>query len=596
MHGVTSRRHKNNIAGSGSSCQPGRLFSRQTYAHLSPVEFASYINFLFVAKVELPRDDEEWTPYISPKLPWTPLTPAFGLEQFGLPIPRRNAETWRQFDVAGMVEQDYSGATDDVGTDVELSEEDITKFQANIEEQGGWLADDSCQARLVYINGRFAPQLSKANDLAQNLVDVENASDEVKSWLSRLTDGFTDTLVVPAPVGDNMVWDSYKKLSTPNHAVGEATSQFAINCQQGTACFAALNTMRTGAIAYVRVPKGHDAGEEKMLPILVVNAITKDAGSGAGSDGVALHPRTFVVGEENSQVSFVQSCVDLDNGTTHIPKFYNGFTQVFVKEGANVTHSFLEESGGVVTAGVERTDDQIETGQPLPREVESNRPELKDTHFETFDVQLIGDDARYEGTLIGVGGSGRVRFGHSVTLLKPGTHAKINGFSLTGGAQRADCKTNIHHIAQGTSSEQVQKTMIGGRGTGAFRGRIRVEQSAQQTDSTQISRTILLSDKCRAWAIPSLEIIADDVQCTHGATVSDLSEEELFYLRSRGLDRTLARNLLMYAFAGDICGCVEPLLLDTLGSNKGLQKRLIERLENVVPQGDRAIKGDFQSV
>ena len=157
-------------------------------------------------------------------------------------------------------------------------------------------------------------------------------------------------------------------------------------------------------------------------------------------------------------------------------------------------------------------------------------------------------------------------------------------------------KTNIHHIAQGTTSEQIQKNMIGGRATGAFRGRIRVEQSAQQTDSKQLSRTILLSDRSRAWAVPSLEIIADDVQCTHGATVSDLSEEELFYLRSRGMDRQMARNLLMYGFAEDVCTCVEPLMLEALGTDKGLQKRLIERLQNVVPQGDRAIQGEFQSV
>jgi len=137
--------------------------------------------------------------------------------------------------------------------------------------------------------------------------------------------------------------------------------------------------------------------------------------------------------------------------------------------------------------------------------------------------------------------------------------------------------------------------MIGGRATGAFRGRIRVEQSAQQTDSKQISRTILLSDKSRAWSVPSLEIIADDVQCTHGSTVSDLSEEELFYLRSRGLDTSMSRNLLMYAFAADVCSSVDPAMLTSLDSDEGLQKRLIERLNNVVPQGERAIKGEFQS-
>merc|ERR1712115_339028 len=105
---------------------------------------------------------------------------------------------------------------------------------------------------------------------------------------------------------------------------------------------------------------------------------------------------------------------------------------------------------------------------------------------------------------------------------------------------------------------------------GAFKGRVRVEQSAQQTNSEQLSRTLMLSDKCTMWAAPTMEIIADDVKCAHGATVSDLSEEELFYLRSRGLDRTLSRNLLMYAFANDICSCVDPSLLGTVDSKEGL--------------------------
>ena len=139
--------------------------------------------------------------------------------------------------------------------------------------------------------------------------------------------------------------------------------------------------------------------------------------------------------------------------------------------------------------------------------------------------------------------------------------------------------------------------MVGGRSTASFRGRIRVEQSAQQTDSEQLSRTILLSDHARIWATPSLEIIADDVQCKHGATVSDLSEEELFYLRSRGLDRTLARNLLMYAFVEEIGSSVDKAVAGGFNDENGLRQRIIRRLENVVPKGEKTlVGGEFQSV
>jgi len=549
-----------------------------------------------INEVALPSDHEEWTPYVSTKLPWTPLTPAFGLEEFGLPTPRRNAETWRQFDVSGMVNQDYSGSCEDSAKPLELSDEEVAAYKGQLEKGGSWIANDACQARLVYINGRFAPQLSMENDLAGNLGKIDDSvSDEVKSYLSRLTDGFTDELAAPVPTGQDTYCSSYKKLGGADHCLGEPYSQFAVNTQQGTACFAGLNTIRTGGVAYVRVPEGHDGETEKRKPVLILNAVTNNGGSASDCDGMSFHPRCLVVAGENSRLSVVQACVDLDDESDHVPKLYNGFTQFFVKEGANVTHSFLEETGGMVTPGVEKNDDAIGEDEQVPRNVEAERPALKDTHLECVDVQCIGDGSSYEGTVMSVGGSGRVRVAHSVSLLRPAAHAKVYGFFLSGGAQRTDCKTNIHHAGQGTTSEQIQKNMIGGRATGAFRGRIRVEQSAQQTDSQQISRTILLSDKSRAWSIPSLEIIADDVQCTHGATVSDLSEEELFYLRSRGLDTNLARNLLMFAFAADVCNSVDPAMLTSVDSDEGLQSRLIKRLNNVVPMGERAVKGEFQS-
>ena len=483
---------------------------------------------------------------------------------------------------------------------MELNNDEVATFQAKIQEKGGWLSDDSCSARLVYIDGRFVPQLSKTTDLAKNLDSLDAVSDEIKGYLARLTDGFTDELAAPVVVSDDGdTWTSFKKLSGPDHCVGEPTSQFAINTQQGTACFAALNTIRTGAVAYVHASAGQDNEIKVPKPVLIINAVTNSGSAISPEDGngVAFHPRTLVVADEGSRLSIVQACVDLEIADDqHIPKLYNGYSQFFVKENANITHSYLDESGGIVTGGVELSDEDLKEGEPSPREIESQRPALKDTHLEAIDVHLIGERAGYQGTMMGLGGSGRVRNAMSVTLLKPETRAIVNGFSLSGGAQRTDMKTNIHHIAEETFSRQIQKNMIGGRATGAFRGRIRVEQSAQLTDSEQLSRTILLSDRSRAWAVPSLEIIADDVQCAHGATVSDLSEEELFYLRSRGLSTAVARNLLMYAFVGDISNCVDPAMLEAVDSEVGLQKRIIQRLENLVPRGERAIKGEYQSV
>jgi hypothetical protein len=219
------------------------------------------------------------------------------------------------------------------------------------------------------------------------------------------------------------------------------------------------------------------------------------------------------------------------------------------------------------------------------RAIESQRPALSAIRVHTwkrlmFTLSIVGENGAYEvrrkPTMMNMnmGGSGccrvRVPCGHvgrsavhwildtGYWILDTGywiaccmLHASVNGFPLSGGAQRSDMKTktktNIHHIEHGAGNHEPIGTKEydwwSNRSTGSFRGRIRVEQGAQQTDnrqpavvSCQLSRTILLSDKALAWAVPSLEIIAGDVQCTHGATVSDFQ-----FVRRRTLLPAVAR-------------------------------------------------------
>lgn len=314
-----------------------------------------------------------------------------------------------------------------------------------------------------------------------------------------------------------------------------------------------------------------------------------------------MHPRTLAVANDGSVLSLVQMCADLDENSNDgpCPTLVNGYTQIYVGAKANMTHSFLDESGGSVTSRVEMSDDAAAEDPTLtetPRATEAKRPALRNNNFQAIDVHITGDDGSYSTSLMELGGNGRSRLAITTSLLRPGAFCSINGFALSGGAQRSDMRTCIHHVAQGTTSRQEQRNMVGGRSTASFRGRIRVEQSAQQTESEQLSRTILLSDHGRIMATPSLEIIADDVVCTHGATVSDLSEEELFYLRSRGLDRTTSRNLLMYAFVEEIGNSVDKTIAGEFDDEKGLRSRIIKRLENLVPEGDKAlVGGEFQS-
>lgn len=548
------------------------------------------------------QEDENWTPYQNNVLPTSAVLPAYGLEQYGLPTPRKNAETWRHFDVVGMVNVDYSGQPDGIGSELVLEDDIAKRYKSTMKEGGVWMDDEDCAARLVYVDGKYCPTLSKSTNSVRNLSHKDftdgSLSDEILKNLNRLPDGFTDELAAEVPSGDSFL-TSLKSLSGPDHNVGDPTSQFAMNNQQGTACFAALNSIRTGAVALMDVPAGLNEGADDPKSVVIINGQTANMGcSDDEKDGASCHPRVLAIAGEGSSSALVQTYIDLSetDETVNKAKLTNGFTQIYIKKGANLTHAYVEETGGIVTPGVELSSgDEDGSSTVDPREMESKRSALQNTHLESIDVHVAGDDGRYTAAIMGLGGNGRSRISLSASLLRPGAHASLNGFVLAGGAQRTETKTNIHHVAQGTTSQQTQRNMVGGRATSSFRGRIRVEQSAQQTDSDQLSRTVLLSEKARVWAVPSLEIIADDVKCTHGATVSDLSEEELFYLRSRGVDIETARNMLMYAFVDEVGQAVPAAVRGNDDLDSGLKRRCIKRLQNVVPQGERAVKGEFQS-
>ena len=473
-----------------------------------------------------------------------------------------------------------------------------------MKEKGYWFEDEECTARLIYINGRYSPSLSKTTDSITNLQSsdfLESSNntplrEEILTCLEHLPDGFTDEL--PTEEGQEDLVEvagsnQLSKLSGPNHSVGNATSQFAINNQQGTAIFAALNTVKAQNVALVDMPEDVECD----LPILVVNAWTNDGGViSSDSDqiekGVAIHPRLLVLGGKRSKLSVIQGTIDLEEESdSSRPKFYNGYTQLYLRENCELTHSYLEESGGYPTPNVEiRNNDCTES--PTPQEKEASRSALQNTHFDMMDVHLTGVNATYQHTCLGIGGNGRSRISMCTSMYQKGCNINLNGFSLSGGAQRSDIRTTIHHIGPNTKSKQIQKNMVGGRATNLFKGRIRIEEKAIGADSQQLSRTILLSDASKVWAIPSLEIVPAEIKCSHGATVSDLSDEELFYLRSRGFDRIEARKLLMYGFLQEVTTKIDRSIL----KDGMLAQRLGRRLQGLIPVGDRAVKSQYQSV
>jgi Fe-S cluster assembly protein SufD len=168
----------------------------------------------------------------------------------------------------------------------------------------------------------------------------------------------------------------------------------------------------------------------------------------------------------------------------------------------------------------------------------------------------LARDSRLNCHTITLGG-GLVRSDVNVTLDAEGAHASLAGLSVTDGDQHVDNHVRVRHRAPRCTSDQQYRGILDGASRAVFTGRIVVDQDAQRTDARQSNRNLILSDVALAHSNPQLEILADDVRCTHGSTVGRLDEDALFYLQSRGLDRAAAESLLTYAFASEVVQTIE---------------------------------------
>ncbi|UCH49694.1 MAG: Fe-S cluster assembly protein SufD [Betaproteobacteria bacterium] len=175
-----------------------------------------------------------------------------------------------------------------------------------------------------------------------------------------------------------------------------------------------------------------------------------------------------------------------------------------------------------------------------------------DTAFHIANTTvLMQADSRYRNWSVGVGG--RISR-HNLNVVQNGTgiDCEMHGLAMISGRQLADTHSSVDHAFAHGGSRQVHKTIAGGSAHAVFNGKILVREGAQQTNSSQQSRNLLLSPRATVDTKPQLEIFADDVKCAHGATVGQMDADEVFYLKSRGLSEAAARNLLTYAFAKEV--------------------------------------------
>lgn len=195
------------------------------------------------------------------------------------------------------------------------------------------------------------------------------------------------------------------------------------------------------------------------------------------------------------------------------------------------------------------------------------------SHLAQLNITLR-KDSRLAILLLNAGGS-LVRREINVAVRGAGSQLSIRGVNLIGGQSHVDVTTSLVHEAPETVSNEIFRNVATGSGSGVFQGEIRVAKPAQKTDAKMACNTLLLSDEAEFSAKPELEIFADDVQCGHGATVTDILDTHLFYLRSRGISERDARALLVKAFVEEVFDDVE---------NEALRDGLNARIENWLNQ------------
>ena len=364
--------------------------------------------------------------------------------------------------------------------------------------------------------------LKKKLDLnSLQLSDAEAMSDDASTWPERLRAAMDedreasghiviiDGHVVHADVDKQLatqgvILESLQEAIT-NHEelVREHLATDAVPAEEGK--FAALNAALWSDGIFLYVPKG----VQLELPVRVTRWLSEA--------GTAYFSRVLIVAEAQSQVSYVDEVLsdDFESQT-----YTSTAVELIAREGARVQYVAVQRLGrGAFYQSMQRTLAQ------------------RDSKLDTLNVAL---------------GASVTRVDLNARLLGPGANSDMLGLYFGDDDQHFDFNTSQDHVAEHTSSDLLYKGALDGASRAAFRGIIRVLPGAQGTDAYQTNRNLLLSPESRADSLPNLEIEADDVKCSHGATVGQLDDEAKFYLMSRGLSLIQAERLVVLGFLGEV--------------------------------------------
>ena len=293
---------------------------------------------------------------------------------------------------------------------------------------------------------------------------------------------------------------------------GEVVQEYLAQAEGAKEVFTALNTAALNDVAVVWVAK--NVVVETPIHLLFISV--------SGEFATISQPRVLVVAESSSQVVLIEEYTNHRDteDTEEEVYFTNGVTEIWVHENAQVTHNRVVREGAAA----------FHIGKTAVTQARYSR-------YNCNAVTVGGKISR-----------------HNLEILQSGeqTETTLNGLTVIADNQLADTHSVLSLNHPHGVSKQLHKCIISDRAHGVFNGKIFVPKSAQLTDASQLNRNLLLSSKSRIDTKPQLEITADNVKCAHGATVSQLEDDEIFYLQSRGIDENNARKLLVNAFATEI--------------------------------------------
>ena len=291
---------------------------------------------------------------------------------------------------------------------------------------------------------------------------------------------------------------------------------------EGSDNFSELNTAFTNGGVFVKI----DANSAVETPIACYyfnDAKTAD---------VISQPRNLVIAEKNSQASLIESYVTLGENAS----FTNAVTEIVMEDDCIFNYyKYQNES-----------DQAIQVGATM--------------------VHQLGKSV-FNGVTLSLNGA-MLRNNLNIAIHKEHSETNMYGLYLLNGKTHVDNHTVVDHKVANCESNEMYKGILDGQSRGIFNGKIFVRQDAQKTNAFQSNRNVVLSDEAEVDTKPQLEIWADDVQCSHGATVGQLDVDQLFYLRARGIDKQTAKSILLNAFASDVLSNVKIDAFKILMENK----------------------------